>query len=119
MTTCIVPLRTLAPAAIAAFLLLGSSGMSMAQKAPLPKEGRDILEANCARCHAVWLDGESPMPKAPRLRDIARKYRPQNLAEAFAEGIVTGHPDMPQFVFRPPEINAIIIYLQALRDAKP
>jgi mono/diheme cytochrome c family protein len=96
-----------------------TAARASAETPPLPQQGRALLEANCARCHAVGLDGESLMPKAPPLRDIARKYRPQNLAESLAEGIVTGHADMPQFVFQPAEINAIIIYLQALRDRKP
>lgn len=95
------------------------AAQASADSPPLPKEGRALLETNCARCHAVGLDGESTMPKAPRMRDIARKYRPENLAESLAEGIVTGHADMPQFVFEPTEIHAIIVYLQALRDRKP
>jgi hypothetical protein len=33
------------------------------------------------------------------------------LEEALAEGIVTGHPDMPEFMASPDQINAIIAYI--------
>lgn len=49
------------------------------------------------------------------MREVARKYNPDNLGEALAEGIVTGHPEMPEFVFEPDEIAAIIDYLRGLR----
>jgi mono/diheme cytochrome c family protein len=45
-------------------------------------------------------------------------YPPESLAEALAEGIVSGHPDMPEFVFKPPEIEAIIAYLDSLKPAE-
>lgn len=35
-------------------------------------------------------------------------------AEALAEGIVTGHPDMPAFTFSPTQIGAIIAYIKSL-----
>ncbi|MFX8373894.1 cytochrome c, partial [Acinetobacter baumannii] len=69
--------------------------------------GRAILEANCARCHAVGLTGESPLAKAPAFRTLKKRYPIESLAEALAEGIVTGHPGMPQFTFSPSEIDAI------------
>jgi hypothetical protein len=33
------------------------------------------------------------------------------LSEVLAEGIMLGHPDMPEFTFEPGEIEAIIAYL--------
>lgn len=77
--------------------------------------GHDILRANCARCHAIDADSASPEPKAPPFRVIVGRYDPENLEEALAEGIVTGHKDMPEFVFEPDEIMAIIAYLDTLK----
>lgn len=61
--------------------------------------------------------GASPNPKAPPLREIARKYKPEDLEEAFAEGIMVGHqsPDMPAFELEPAQIDALTAYLRALK----
>jgi cytochrome c len=37
-----------------------------------------------------------------------------SLSEALAEGLVTGHPDLPEFVFPPEDVGAIVSYLQTL-----
>jgi len=52
------------------------------------------------------------------MRTIARKYKVENLAEALAEGIVTGHPAMPEFSFEPDQIGAIIAYLKTLQRGR-
>jgi cytochrome c len=49
---------------------------------------------------------------------VVKRYPPDNLAEALAEGINSGHPDMPEFVFQPPEIEAIVTYLGTLTPAR-
>jgi hypothetical protein len=38
----------------------------------------------------------------------------ETLEEALAEGIVTGHPSMPQFQFEPDQINDFIGFLKSL-----
>lgn len=79
--------------------------------------GYAILEKNCARCHAIGADGESTHKDAPPFRVVVTKYPPETLAEALAEGISPGHPDMPLFVFEADEISQIIAYLETLRPA--
>ena len=76
--------------------------------------GRAFAEENCARCHAVGLADESRLPGAPPLRTISSEYALENLDEAFAEGIVTGHNDMPEFRLQPREINNLIGYVQSI-----
>jgi mono/diheme cytochrome c family protein len=78
-------------------------------------KGHALIEANCARCHATGLEGASPLERAPPFRDIVKRYEPETLAEALAEGIVTGHPDMPEFEFTPEEVGAVIAYLDSLK----
>ena len=62
----------------------------------------------------VGTSGDSPRSEAPPFRTLSQRYPVAQLAEALAEGIVTGHNDMPQFVFAPDEIEAIIAYLDAI-----
>ncbi len=78
-------------------------------------KGLAILQKNCSRCHAIGLTGSSPHPQAPPFRDVVQRYPIDNLAEALAEGIVSGHPDMPVFVFEPADIEAFLAYLDHLR----
>lgn len=77
--------------------------------------GYDLLRANCARCHAIDRDSSSPNAKAPPFRDVVKKYEPESLEEALAEGIVTGHNEMPEFQFEPNQLTAIIAYLNSLK----
>jgi cytochrome c len=76
--------------------------------------GRDIADRLCARCHAVGAEGESPHDEAPPFRTFAEKWPVDHLGEALAEGITVGHPDMPEFVLEPDEIDAFIAYLESL-----
>ena len=55
-------------------------------------------------------------PDAPPFRTLSSKYPVEDLAESLAEGIVSGHPDMPIFVFSPTDVQAIIDYLQSIQD---
>ena len=83
----------------------------------LTAKGKALVEANCARCHAIGPEGQSTHPKAPPFRVVVTRYPVENLAEALAEGIVGGHRDMPEFVFQPSEIDAILAYLDSLKAA--
>lgn len=76
--------------------------------------GERIVTRDCARCHATGRTDESKHGKAPAFRTLSARYPLDNLAEALAEGIVTGHSDMPEFTYTPREIDAIIGYMQSL-----
>jgi hypothetical protein len=65
------------------------------------------------------MKGESPMALAPPFRELPKRYPVEHLAEALAEGIVVGHPAMPEFTFAPPEIDALLSYLQGLSEDAP
>jgi cytochrome c len=88
---------------------------SLAQAAPSAGHGRELVRRNCGMCHAIGERGDSPNKQAPRFRELGRRYPMDNLAEALAEGILTGHPAMPQFRFSPAEIDDIIAYLKSIQ----
>ncbi len=81
----------------------------------LPDKGEVLITKNCARCHAIGATSESTHKEAPPFRQVVTRYPLENLAEALAEGIVSGHPDMPEFLFQPDEIDAILAYLGKLK----
>lgn len=76
--------------------------------------GKRLVETNCARCHAIGPTGASTHPDAPPFRSLHQRYPIEDLQEALAEGISTGHPDMPEFVASPDQIEAIIAYIGSL-----
>jgi cytochrome c len=77
--------------------------------------GKALVEGNCARCHATGKTGNSTHPDAPPFRILSQRYPLDSLEEALAEGISTGHPDMPEFVATPDQISAIIDYIGSLQ----
>jgi cytochrome c len=104
-------------ALIAAFLLflLGVPPAGAVEK-DLSAKGEGLVRKDCSICHAIGKDGNSPHPEAPPFRTLSSKYPVEDLAESLAEGIVSGHPDMPIFVFSPHDVEAIIEYLQSIQD---
>ena len=101
-------------AAVAAICGLGAAAALAGGADPAPS-GKSIVAANCARCHAIEKSDKSPHHEALPFREVVLRYPPEQLAEALAEGIVSGHPDMPVFTFEPAEIAAIVGYLKTLK----
>lgn len=94
----------------------GASAFALAEPDSDPAaRGRQIIEANCSRCHAIGPADHSVHPQAPPFREVVKRYPIESLAEALAEGIVSGHPDMPVFAFQPQEIKSILDYLASLK----
>lgn len=83
---------------------------------PAAQRGLVIVRTNCSRCHAVGKMGDSALPIAPPFRTLHERYPVEDLQEPLAEGIVTGHPTMPEFRFDPGQVGDIIAYLKSLEQ---
>lgn len=83
------------------------------------ERGKAFVEKNCSRCHSIGRTGDSYHPDAPAFRTLAKRYPLANLEESLAEGISTGHPDMPEFQIQPREISEIIRYLNIIQETGP
>jgi len=81
-------------------------------------EGRRLAEINCASCHAIGRSGVSRHPAAPPFRTLSRDYPVESLSEAFAEGILVGHRDMPEFRLEPNQIEAILDYMESVQERR-
>jgi mono/diheme cytochrome c family protein len=98
-------------------LLLGVlPSAATAVEKDITDKGEVLVRENCARCHAIGKEGDSPHKDAPPFRTLSSKYPVEDLAESLAEGIVAGHPDMPIFAFKPHDIAAIIEYLESIQE---
>jgi mono/diheme cytochrome c family protein len=80
------------------------------------KLGEELLQKNCARCHAIGRSGVSPQKDAPPFRVLGQRYPVESLEEALGEGILSGHPDMPEFQFDADQVGAIIAYLKSIQQ---
>jgi cytochrome c len=104
-----------------AVLVLLSAGAAWPQDKPrekpaLESQGEKLLITNCSRCHAVGRAGQSTHPEAPPFRTLGQHYPIEVLAEALAEGLSSGHPDMPEFRFEIDDVDAILAYLESIQE---
>jgi len=97
--------------AVAASIVLAPAAGA---QSPAEQRGMTFVRANCANCHSIGKSGPSPLQAAPPFRDLHLRYPIESLAEAFAEGIRTGHPSMPEFRLDPGQIRDVIAYLKLL-----
>lgn len=101
-------------AALAALLAMGVGTPEAA--ADDLKRGETLLARNCASCHAIGKSGASPHKDAPAFRTLGQRYPIESMEESLAEGIMSGHPDMPEFSFDADDVGAIIAYLKSIQE---
>lgn len=77
--------------------------------------GRRIVELQCISCHAIRSSDVSRDFAAPPLRTLAERYPVTGLPEAFARGVLAGHPNMPDFRFSARQITEILAYLESIQ----
>lgn len=102
--------RILMPLALALMTLTQAA----AAASPDQQRGKTFALNNCARCHSIDKVTQSPLKIAPPFRTLHTRYPIETIAEALAEGIVTGHPSMPQFQLDPDQIHDLLSYLKTL-----
>lgn len=103
--------RTIGALVLASAILLAGIAPSWAANAD---HGKRLALTHCARCHAVDKVSPSPLAIAPPFRTLHEHYAVETLEEALAEGIVTGHPSMPEFRFDADEVGDFIAFLKTL-----
>lgn len=85
-----------------------------AAPSPQVEAGRAMAEAQCGACHAVGASGESRIAQAPAFRQLATRHAGDQLRVVIAEGIATGHPSMPRWIFTDSEVSQLLAYLRSL-----
>jgi cytochrome c len=83
-------------------------------QSPAAQRGLVFVRTHCAQCHAIDKVSPSPLAAAPPFRTLHRKYPVESLEEALAEGIVTGHPSMPEFRLDLGQVNDVITFFKTL-----
>ncbi len=99
------------------FLALTAASAASAQESGRDlRRGESLLTHHCGKCHSIGRRGASPNPQAPAFRTLGRRYAIESLEEALGEGLLVGHPDMPEFRFAGRDVGAIIAYLRAIQE---
>ena len=110
----------------AAFLSIASLSLAACSEpipeaeAPTPDiermgQGEAMVENLCAQCHAIGAEDQSLHPDAPALRDLSKRLKLEDLRTPLTEGLITGHPDMPEWAFEPHHVDALLYYLDSLQ----
>ncbi len=112
-----MPLSSRVRFALAA--VAGAAAVTVLFQSPLQAQsvqrGVVIARTYCVGCHSIDKLSPSPLKNAPPFRDLHKKYPVESLQEALAEGIVTGHPSMPEFRFDVDQVADFIAFLNSLR----
>ena len=106
------PRRGLAVAVALALIVAAAGRPAMADDIA---RGEVLLTKHCASCHALGQVGPSPHREAPAFRTLGKRYPIESLEEALAEGLMSGHPDMPEFAFDAEDVGAIIAFLNSIQ----
>jgi cytochrome c len=101
-------------AGVTTWIVAGWLIMPAAAESASAQRGETFARVNCAHCHSIDKVTDSPLSVAPPFRELHKRYPVETLEEAFAEGIVTGHPSMPEFRLDPDQITDLIAYLKTL-----
>ncbi|MEQ9642436.1 MAG: cytochrome c [Alphaproteobacteria bacterium] len=83
--------------------------------APDIEAGHALAQDKCARCHAIGKFDAGAHDKAPPFRMFEQNWPVENLAEALAEGIAVGHPEMPEFMLTPQQVDDLLAYLKTIQ----
>ena len=105
------------PRSVLHLALIGTSLLmptASAVAASPEQRGESFGHRHCSRCHAIGRTGQSPLTIAPPFRTLHSRYPVETLGEALAEGIQTGHPDMPALQLDPDQIHDLLSYLKKL-----
>lgn len=97
------------------FILTAAVPVSAAPTAEELKRGEDLLITYCGACHATGRTGASRRPDAPAFRTLGKRYPIDSLEESLGEGIMAGHPDMPEMSFDGDDVGAIVDYLKSIQ----
>lgn len=81
---------------------------------PSAERGHALVQRDCGGCHAVEATGDSDLAAAPPFRTLHDRYPLEALEEALAEGILSGHPAMPEYEYAPEEIADILAWMKTL-----
>ena len=85
------------------------------------RDGKEILQQLCARCHAVGRTGSSPNRQAPPFRSFSEtKLYDSDFLQRLQDGYSSIHPFMPTFRFNREDAEEVLNYMKSIQEtSKP
>ena len=97
-----------------ALIALPCAAQAASAQARRIERGHALAQANCASCHAVEAQGDSPNRRSPPFRTLSGQYVELTLLRKLTEIAETGHYDMPPQPVHTDEVRAIVAYINSL-----
>jgi mono/diheme cytochrome c family protein len=81
------------------------------------REGKDMLQKMCARCHAIGKTGASSNKLAPPFRSFSEdKLYDSSFRERLQNGLISIHPFMPTFRFNRENAEEVLNYMKSIQE---
>ena len=81
------------------------------------RQGKEMLQKLCARCHAVGKTGASPNRLAPPFRSFSEtKLYDSDFMQRLQEGLTSIHPFMPTFRFNRENAAEVLGYMRSIQE---
>jgi len=81
------------------------------------RNGKEMLQKMCARCHAVGKTGASPNKLAPTFRSFSEnKLYDSDFRERLQNGLTSIHPFMPTFHFNRDDAEEVLNYMKSIQE---
>src|SRR5437762_5503045 len=82
-----------------------------------PRQGKEILQKLCARCHSVGRTGASPNKLAPPFRSFSEtKLYDGDFVQRLEDGYSSIHPFMPTFRFNREDAQEVVNYMKSIQQ---
>ena len=80
------------------------------------RNGKEMLQQLCARCHAVGRTGASPNRQAPPFRSFSEtKLYDRDFFKRLQDGYSSIHPFMPTFRFNREDAEEVLNYMKSIQ----
>ena len=81
------------------------------------RQGKEMLQKMCARCHSVGRTGASPSKLAPPFRTFSEtKLYDSDFLQRLQDGLTTIHPFMPTFRFSREDAEEVLSYMRSIQQ---
>ena len=78
--------------------------------------GQGLAKEFCSECHAIGRTGSSPNEAAPPFRRLDQSIDLDEFIGRLRGGLVSGHPDMPEFKFNAADARAMRDYFRSAQE---
>lgn len=78
--------------------------------------GQGLAKEFCSECHAIGRTGNSPNEAAPPFRRLDQSIDLDEFIGRLQDGLVSGHPDMPEFKFNAADARAMRDYIRSVQE---